>query len=173
MTPSAVWFLVLLVVLGWTAAWLFWTQFIGAGWTPTPGKVVNRMLEFADLKDGDILYDLGCGDGRIAIRAAKKYGVRAVGIEVDIFRVGLSRLMVRLNGVGDKVKIVQKNLFNVDLSEASVVTVFLTQKSNHRLKAKLLALPPGTRVVTHIWTFDGWEPTLADKKLKAFLYVVK
>jgi precorrin-6B methylase 2 len=172
LTPLGYWFVVGVILLAVFIAWMLWAQLIGAAWTPTPNDVVDRMLGLAGLKEDDVLYDLGCGDGRIVIRAAKKYGVRAVGVEADVFRVTFARSMARVKGVADRVKIVRRNLFDVDLSEATVVTIFLTHKSNQRLKPKLLALPPGSRIVTHVWKFDGWEPSAADSKLKAYLYVV-
>ena len=172
MSPFAFWYLLIAVPVALVVVWLGWAQFIGAGWSPTPQDVVDRMLELAKLSDSDLLYDLGSGDGRIVISAAKKYGTRAVGYEVDPLRVWLSRLSVRMNRVGDKVQIVRKNIFDVDLSPATVVSMFLTQKTNQKLKPKLLQLKAGTRVVTYTWTFDEWEPEAADFELKAYLYVV-
>ena len=172
MTPFGFWYLLVLIAISLVIVWLAWAQAIGAGWSPTPMKVVDRMLEFAKVSENDTLYDLGSGDGRIVIRAAKKYGANAVGFELDPIRVWISRLRARSNGVGDKVRIVSSNLFDADLSQATVVSIFLTQKSNRRLKAKLMSLKQGTRVVTHTWTFDDWRPTIADSKLQAYLYVV-
>lgn len=172
MTPFEFWYIVWVIAVAVVVTWLGWAQFVGAGWTPTPGFVVDRMLEFAKVTSDDVLYDLGSGDGKMVIRAAKKFGARAVGFELDPIRAWLSRRLVKLNGVGDRVQIVRANLFDVDLSPATVISIFLTQKSNARLKAKLLSLKKGTRVVTHTWTFDGWEPAMADTKKKAYLYLV-
>ena len=172
MTPFGFWFLLVLILAALLVIWLGWSQLVGAGWGPTPGESVDRMLELAQISEGDVLYDLGCGDGRIVIRAAKKYGVRAVGFEIDPIRAWLSRVRVKTNGVQDKVKIVERNFFDADLSPATVVSIFLTQKANQRLKAKLQSLKQGTRVVTYTWTFEGWEPKVADHELKAYLYVV-
>jgi cyclopropane fatty-acyl-phospholipid synthase-like methyltransferase len=173
LTPFAFWFFTLVFVLALVIVWLGWSQFIGAGWSPTPRDVVERMLEFAKPTDSDILYDLGSGDGRIVIMAAKKYGAKAVGVEVDPLRVWLSRLLVRVNGVEDKVRIVKMNIFDVDLSPATIVSMFLTQKTNQRLKPRLLELKTGTRVVTHTWTFSDWSPKQEDLRLKAYLFVVR
>jgi len=154
------------------AGWILWTQAIGAGWEPTPMKAVRRMLELADLKEGDTLYDLGSGDGRIVIEAARRYGARGVGIEADPLRVAVSRLIVRLKGVQGLVTIIRGNFFRESIADASVVTLFLRQKTNSRLKQKLLDLRDGTRIVTYTWTFEGWTPALSDEKERVHVYVV-
>ena len=154
------------------AGFVLWTQAIGAGWWPTPMKAVRRMLELAELKEGDTLYDLGSGDGRIVIEAARRYGVRGVGIEADPLRVALSRLILRLKGVQGLVTIVHGNFFRESIAEASVVTLFLRQKTNQRLKQRLLELRNGARVVTYTWTFEGWTPAVSDERERVYLYVV-
>jgi predicted RNA methylase len=154
------------------AGLILWTQAIGAGWWPTPMKVVRRMLELAELKEDDMLYDLGSGDGRILIEAARRYGARGVGIEADPLRVALSRLIVRQKGVQGLVTIVCGNFFRESISEASVVTLFLRQKTNQRLKQRLLQLRDGTRIVTYTWTFEGWTPTRSDERERVYVYVV-
>ena len=165
--------LLLAIVIMALAGWALWTQAIGAGWWPTPMKAVRRMLELAELKEDDRLYDLGSGDGRILIEAARMYGVRGVGIEVDPLRVAMSRLIVRLRGAQGLVTIVHGNFFRESIAEASVVTLFLTQKTNRRLKQKLLELRDGTRIVTHNWTFEGWALAQTDERERVYLYVVK
>ena len=135
-------------------------------------KAVRRMLELAELKEGDMLYDLGSGDGRIVIEAARRYGVRGVGIEADPLRVAVSRLIVRLKGVQGLVIIVRGNFFRESIAEANVVTLYLTQKTNRRLRQRLLELRDGARVVTYTWTLDGWMPALSDERKRVYLYVV-
>jgi predicted RNA methylase len=135
-------------------------------------KRVREMLALAELKENDTLYDLGSGDGRIVIEAARTYGVRGVGIEADPLRVALSRLIVRLKGVRGLVTIVRGNFFRESIAEASVVTLFLRQKTNRRLKQKLLELRDGARIVTYTWTIEGWTPALSDERGKVYLYVV-
>lgn len=102
-------------------------------YVPTPYEVVEKMLEVAQVKKGDVVYDLGCGDGRIVVTAAKKYGVRAVGFDIDPERIKEARENVRKNGVEDLVRIEQKDIFTLDLSEATVVTLYLLPQLNVKL----------------------------------------
>lgn len=149
------------------------TAAIGAAWEPTSRRKVRRMLELSGAGPDDVVYDLGSGDGRVIIEAAKSYDARAVGIEADPLRVIYSRLAVSLHRLKGRVKVVWGNIFHVDLSEATVVTLFLTQRTNQRLKSKLLSeLRPGTRVVSYVWTFDGWAPKSTDRENELALYVV-
>lgn len=125
---------------------------------PTPHEVVAEILRLADVGKADVLYDLGCGDGRIVVTAAKKYGCRGVGIDIDPERIQDSRKNAAKEGVEDKVKFVEMDLFDADISEASVVTLYLLSRVNIRLRPKLLAdLKPGTRVVSHDFDMDEWE----------------
>ncbi|MCD6369179.1 MAG: class I SAM-dependent methyltransferase [Thermoproteales archaeon] len=147
---------------------------------PTPYSVARRMLELAEVKPGDVVYDLGCGDGRIIIMAAKEFGARAVGIEIrkDLVEQCL-REILRL-GLQDKVKIIHGDFFEVDLSEADVVTLYLLTSVNERLKPKLdRELRPGTRVVSHDFEIKGWVPKKIEniynqwRTHKIYLYVVE
>lgn len=149
------------------------TTVVGAGWEPTSREKVRRMLEMSGTGPSDVVYDLGSGDGRIILEAARTYHARAVGIEADPLRVLLSRLAVKVLHAGDRVKVVWGNFFHIDLSEATIVTVFLSQGTNQRLKAKLLSeLRPGARVVSYVWTFDDWTPASRDPGDKLMLYVI-
>jgi precorrin-6B methylase 2 len=125
---------------------------------PTPQEVVDRMLELAEVKTGDVLYDLGCGDGRIVVTAAKTYGVKAVGFDIDPQRIRESRENVRKNGVGDLVTIKQADIFQQDLRAASVVTLYLLPSLNVRLKPQLARLKPGSRIVSHAFDMKGAKP---------------
>lgn len=125
---------------------------------PTPHDVVDKMLELAAPKKGELLYDLGCGDGRIVIAAAKKYGVRAVGYDLDPTRVAQARANVEAAGVGDLVTIEQADVFTLDLSAANVITVYLLPKLNVRLIPQLEKLAPGSRVVSHDFDIQGMLP---------------
>jgi protein-L-isoaspartate O-methyltransferase len=131
---------------------------------PSPGSVVDRMLTLAQLKSGETVYDLGCGDGRIVIAAAQKFKARAVGIEIrrDIYERTLAT--VASLGLSDQVKIVHGNALKYDLSPADVVTLYLLTSSNERLKPILAKdLKPGARVVSHDFEIKGWKPAAVDK----------
>lgn len=153
--------------------WVIWTDIIGAGWEPTSKILVRKMLEIAEVNSEDILYDLGSGDGRIIIEAAKRYHANAVGIEADPLRYSWSKLMIMLYGLNQKVKVLWGNFFNKDITPATVVTLFLSSKANQQLKTKLQnELQPGTRIVSYYWTFHGWEPVKEDRKDKIYMYII-
>jgi precorrin-6B methylase 2 len=144
----------------------------GAPWTPTPQETVRKMLELADVTQDDTVVDLGSGDGRIIIMAAKEFGARAIGIEVDPSRILWSRWNVQRSGMQEKVQVVKGNFFDLDLSGATVVTVFQRIGTNNRLKAKLISeLKPGTRIVSYIHLFEGWSPVVAVEDSKIYLYM--
>ncbi len=126
---------------------------------PTPPEVVDEMLRLAAVKSGDVLYDLGCGDGRIVIAAAKRFGVKAVGIDIDPVRIGESNENARAAGMAGKVKFIQQDLFEADFKDATVVTMYLLTSVNLRLRPKLLTdLKPGTRLVSHSFEMGDWHP---------------
>lgn len=121
------------------------------------------MLTIADVQPGEIVYDLGCGDGRVVIMAAQDFGARAVGVEMreDLAKQATGK--VSDNGLEDRVKIVQGDMFKVDLSQADVVTLYLTTSANDKVKPKLEAeLKPGARVVSHDYEILGWRPVKID-----------
>lgn len=126
---------------------------------PTPNEVVDKMLELAKVTAKDTVYDLGCGDGRIVITAAQKYGARAVGIDIDPKRIEEATANAKAAKVTDKVKLVEADLFEANISEATVVTLYLLTRLNEKLKPKLLKdLKPGTRVVSHAFDMGDWKP---------------
>jgi len=126
---------------------------------PTPHPVVEAMLQLAAVRDGDVVYDLGSGDGRIPIAAARRYGVRAVGIELDARLVEQARCRAREAGVAHLVEFRQQDIFETDLREASVVTLFLFPHTNAKLAPKLRGeLPPGARIVSHRFGIGTWPP---------------
>ena len=134
-------------------------------YVPTPQEVVEDMLRLADVKQGDVLYDLGSGDGRIAVTAARKYGVRAVGIDIDPERIREANENARKNGVQKLVQFRRQDLFAADFREASVVTLYLLPDLNLKLLPRLQAqLKPGTRVVSHQFDMGDWRP---DKVLES------
>jgi precorrin-6B methylase 2 len=131
-----------------------------APYIPTPQIIVDKMLEAARVRAGEMLYDLGSGDGRIIITAAQKYGAHAVGVELsrDLYMVTDAR--VKALGLSDMVRVIHGNLLNVDLSPADVVTIYLLTTSNDRLKPNLEKyLKPGARVVSNDFEVRGWKPS--------------
>jgi hypothetical protein len=125
---------------------------------PTPQDVVDKMLELAQVTKDDVVYDLGCGDGRIVVTAAKKYGCKAIGYDVDPQRIKESKENVEKNGVGDLVRIEEKDIFTLDLSKASVVTLYLLPRLNVKLIPQLEKLKPGSRIVSHDFRMKGVRP---------------
>jgi 16S rRNA G966 N2-methylase RsmD len=128
-------------------------------YVPTPDFVVEAMLKMANVTASDLVYDLGSGDGRIPITAAQKYGARGVGIDINPQRIKEANENLAKAGVGDKVKFLNQDLFETDLSPATVVTLYLLPSLNQKLMPKLKALTPGTRIVSH--SFDmgsAWPP---------------
>ena len=126
---------------------------------PTPNEVVEKMLEMAKVSAKDVVYDLGCGDGRIVITAAQKFGCRSVGIDIDPKRIEEATANAKAAKVTDKVKFIEADLFESNISEATVVTLYLLTRLNEKLKPKLLKdLKPGTRVVSHAFDMGDWKP---------------
>jgi SAM-dependent methyltransferase len=127
---------------------------------PTPDKAVDAMLRLAGTGANDVVYDLGCGDGRIVIAAAKFFGARAVGIDIDPTPLRMAVSNARSAGVQDRVRLVRGDLFEADIHEATVVTLFLLEPVNRRLLPKLRKeLKPGTRIVAYRYNFgDAWPP---------------
>ncbi len=126
---------------------------------PTPQSIVEQMLELANVKPGDVVYDLGCGDGRVVITAAKQYGVRAVGIDIDPERINQSLENARKAGVEDRVSFRNEDLFEADIREATVVTLYLLHSLNLKLRPKLWKeLKPGTRIVSYNFDMGDWPP---------------
>jgi precorrin-6B methylase 2 len=128
-------------------------------YVPTPQEVVERMLELAQVKKGDVVYDLGSGDGRIVVTAAKKYGVRAIGFEIDPERIKESAENIKKAGVGHLVEIRQQDIRTVDLSPASVLTMYLLPEVNLMIRPNIWKqMKPGSRVVSHDFDMGDWKP---------------
>ena len=132
-------------------------------WLPTPDAMVTRMLQAAKTTRDDVVYDLGAGDGKIPIAAAKAFGARAVGIEYDRDLAALARRNAERAGVADRVTIVQGDIFNEDFTRATVVTLYLLASANARLRPTLMQqLRPGSRIVSHNFPIGDWEPNVVD-----------
>src|SRR6059036_2838663 len=126
---------------------------------PTPIEVIDSMLELAEVKKGDVIYDLGSGDGRIVIRAAKKYGARAVGIEMDSMLLVKARNDAKAAGVSHLVKFRSEDALNANISQATVVTLYMLPWFNEAMKPSFKKyLKPGARIVAHDFGIDGWKP---------------
>jgi len=165
------WALATLVLVGVIAAWALLPdsaetfqpasaeQESLAPYVPTPQDVVDRMLEIAAVTSKDILYDLGCGDGRIVVTAAKHYGARGVGFDIDPQRIKEAEENARREGVEKLARFVLQDAMTVDVSAASVVTLYLLPDSNRKLRPILTRqLRPGSRIVSHAFDMDEWEP---------------
>ena len=128
------------------------------GFVPTPPSAVARMVEMADIRPGDSVYDLGCGDGRIVIAAAKEQKIKAVGVDIDPERVAESREKVRAAGLESSVEIRQADVFDLDLSGADVVFLYLTPRLNARLMPQLRKLKPGARIISYEFDMGAAKP---------------
>lgn len=125
---------------------------------PTPTPVVEKMLELAEVKQSDVVYDLGCGDGRILIHAAKKYGARGVGVDLDPQRIDEARKNAQREGVAHLVEFRAEDGTQTDISQATVVTLYMFKWFNNAIRPKLQNLRPGARVVAHDFDIDDWQP---------------
>ena len=135
------------------------TQVPDVIYVPTPYEVVDEMLRLANVKKGDVLYDLGSGDGRIPVTAAKRFGIRAVGVDIDPQRIAEAKENARSNGVAKLVEFRNEDLFKTRFGDATVVTLYLLPDLNVKLRPRLLAeLKPGTRVVSHQFDMGTWKP---------------
>ncbi len=163
-----------LIVFAAILVFMVWSQVFGAPWIPTSHKTIQKMLQLARLKPGETLYDLGSGDGRIVIDAAKDFGALAVGIEIDPVRYYWAKLSIlRLKLQGDA-KVILGNFFKNNLSQADVVTLYLLQETNVKLMKKLSEeLKPGTRIVTKTFTLPGWQTIRQDEQAKIYVYEVR
>jgi len=158
----------LAVILGLS---VLWPRLRGAPWVPTPMRVVHKMLALAGVGPGDLVYDLGCGDGRLIIAAARHHGARAVGIEIHPLRVLWCRALIALLGLGDRVRVIRGDLFTEDLRDADVVFCYLLQRTNNKLETKLWReLAPSTRIVSRRFTFPSLRLVRQDDRDRLYLY---
>jgi len=142
-------------------------------WIPTGNELISKMLKIANVGPSDLLYDLGAGDGKIAIAAAKEFGAQAIGIEYNPDMAALGQRNVERAGVADKVKIIQGDIFTEDFSKATVVTLYLLPELNYQLRPTLLKMKPGTRVVSHAFDMADWQPDgEIDNPARGYFWVV-
>ena len=140
-------------------------------WVPTPDAAVDRMLLIARVGPNDLVVDLGSGDGKIVITAAKRFGARARGYEFSPDLVEVSRRNARIDGVADRARFVQGDMFDADFRDATVVTLYLLTSLNLKLRPKLLDMRPGTRVVSHVFRMGDWEPDETAKTGASEIYL--
>jgi SAM-dependent methyltransferase len=169
MSATLIFILILVSILAFSATW---TSFVGAPWVPTSMSLVHTMLKLADVGPNDIVYDLGCGDGRTIITAAKHYGARAVGVEIDPLRYLWCQLRVYMLRLDGRVKIIHGNIFRQDLSEATVVTCYLLQGTNNKLEEKFKKeLRAGTRVISNTFYFSGLKKVRHDGEATLYIFL--
>jgi predicted RNA methylase len=164
--------LVLLVILIFLLSMVWPPDSPWSPWWRTSAKVARIQCKLAKVKKGDVVYDLGSGEGTALIIAAKEFGATGVGVEIDPFRVFTSKLSIAASKLSDKIKIERKNFFEVDVSDATVVIMYLIPKTLARLKPKLLKeLKPGTRIVTFVYRID--LPLITkDEKNEVYVYEI-
>jgi len=143
-------------------------------WVPTPERMIRRMMQLADVTPQDLVIDLGSGDGRMPIYAAKHFGARAIGVELEENLVALSVKAAEAQGVSHLVRFLRQDLFQADLSQATVLALYISPGVMSRLKPRLLALKPGTRIVSHHFTLEDWAPdeTIRTENRAGYLWVV-
>jgi SAM-dependent methyltransferase len=141
-------------------------------YVPTNPEVVAAMLKLARVTKDDVVYDLGCGDGRIPITAARDFGARSVGIDIDPQRIAEANANLKQSGLDKRVSFRQDDLFETDIKEATVVTLYLLQRLNEKLKPKLMRdLKPGTRIVSHAFDMGDWPPEKTEEVAGARIYL--
>jgi len=145
--------------------------FFGAPWHPLMPHTIRRILNFVDIRPGETICDLGCGDGRVLITAAKKYSAKGVGVEIDPIKVGLARLLVKLKKVDERVSIIRGNIFDFDPSDADVVYLYLTHQAMDKLFPEILKkLKPTVRIVSYRFCIRGMAPEKVSADKTLFLY---
>ncbi len=143
----------------------------GAPWLPTKRKKIQQMLEIANVQPGELVYDLGCGDGRVLIIATRKFGARSVGIEIDLMRFLWCQFLITILGLRKKIRIIYGDFFKQDLSDADVIFCYLLQSTNNKLEDKLLQeVSPETRIVSNTFMFHGLVLNKTDGESRLLLY---
>lgn len=150
-----------LVLGGITVLWIAWNLTLDALWQPTDPVTMRRLLQLSEIQSGETLIDLGCGDGRFVVTAAREFDAEATGVEIDPFRVTYGRIWIWLARLSDRARIVRANMYTFDVSSADVVVLFLSATANFRLQKRLRnQLSEGARVVSYYHPMWGWQPDL-------------
>ena len=166
-------FLISLGLFLFIAASTYLSSFWGAPWVISSKETINQMLSMAELKEGETLYDLGAGDGRILIQAAQNYSANAVGVEIDPIRCILAKIFIRQKNLNKLAKMRWGNIFSTKLENADVITLYLTRDTNLNLREHFEKnAAPGTRIVSNAFTIPGWTPAKIDNRNLIFMYIV-
>jgi ribosomal protein L11 methylase PrmA len=153
------------------AAMVILPVFFGAPWHPLLPGTIRRILRFADVRPGETVCDLGCGEGRVLITAAKEFSAQTIGVEIDPIKVAMARLLARINGVDNRVEITRGNLFDFDPSEADVLYLYLTHQAVDKLFPEILKkLKPSVRIVSYRFCLRGMTPEKVSEDKTLFLY---
>ena len=160
---------------GLTIVWIAWNLTLDALWQPTDRVTMRRLLVLSEIQPGEHLIDLGCGDGRFVITAAKEFGACATGIEIDPFRVLYAKIWIWLTGLAKRADVQRGNMYEVDVSHADVIVLFLSATSNFRLQKRLKAqLREGARVVSYYHPMWGWQPDMVGEARDGYpIYVYR
>ena len=162
-------FIASLIVIVWVYLPILW----GAPWIPGSIRVIHRMLELAEVKPGQLVIDLGAGDGRIVILAARKFKARAMGVEIDPFRWMIANVWILISGLRGKAEVRLGDLRRFPVAGADAVSLCLLQGTNQKLKETLAkSLQPGAKVVSHNYSMSGWTPAVIDTRFGIFVYEI-
>lgn len=146
-------------------------MYYGAVWQASETRAIRKMLEMAEVKPDEQVYDLGSGDGRVLITAAKEFGAQATGIEINPFLVLYSRLRILIGGLREKAKVIRGDMFQVDIGSADVLILFQREETNERLKDKLMReMKKGTWLICYVWKMKNWEPAKEDSTSQIYVY---
>lgn len=152
----------------------FYSIFYDVPFVPTPKPIIRQILKMSELKPDEFFYDLGSGDARVLIMAAREFGAKCVGIELNLLRYALSNWKIHRMGLADQIKVIRRSFFESDLSQADVVFMYLLPSINEKLKPKLKnELKKGARVITFSYTINGWKINKLDNELKVYLYNIQ
>lgn len=172
----AQWVLLTQIILGisiFAALWSYVSIPWGAPWVPSSFSTVRKMLSMAELQPGQVLVDLGAGDGRIVMTAARQFKAQAIGVEIDPLRCAIANGLILLTGLRGKARVIYGNMASYDCRNADVVTLYLLQGTNQKIKEQLTQqLKPGAKIISHTFSMEGWAPIAIDDDKGIFVYEI-